>query len=411
MDSASSLPATRAGRLVLGVLLTALTAMLAISTDMYAPAMPAVAAEFGADWATTQLTLSLFVAGFAVSQLVYGPLSDRFGRRPVLAAGVLVYLGASVACISAASVEELMVYRFLQSLGACAGPVLGRAVVRDIYGREGAARMLAYLGAAMGFFPIVSPILGGWFVVELGWQSIFVAVSAYAALCLAGIVTVLHETNRWRDARATHPARLARNYAALLGDRQFVGYTIVLSFVYVALFLFLSGASLVLIGTFGLAPQEFGELFSLGVVLYMTGSFASGRFSARVGIDRLILIGSVISVASGVAMAGLALAGVASTYAVAGPMWLFTAGLGLVVPNGMAGAIGPHATMAGTASALVGFFQQGSAALIAALVGWAFEWTQTSLAFAVAATTLAGLAGFYGCVWRGRGGPVTATLS
>jgi DHA1 family bicyclomycin/chloramphenicol resistance-like MFS transporter len=411
MDSASSLPATRGRRIALGVLLTALTAMLAISTDMYAPAMPAVAAEFGADWATTQLTLSLFVAGFAVSQLVYGPLSDRFGRKPVLAAGVLIYLAASVACITAATIEELMVYRFLQSLGACAGPVLGRAVVRDIYGREGAARMLAYMGAAMGFFPIVSPILGGYLVVELGWRSIFIVVSVYAALALVGTVLVLHETNRWRDPSATHPARLARNYATLLGDRFFVGYTLVLSFIYAALFLFLSGSSLVLIGTFGLAPQEFGELFSLGVVCYVSGSFASGRLSARVGIDRLILIGSIVGATAGLAMVALALAGVAGTYAVVGPMWLFTAGLGLVIPNGMAGAIGPHATMAGTASAMVGFFQQGSAALIAALVGVLFEWTQMSVAVSVAAVTMAGLVGFYLCVWRSRGRTRAATLS
>jgi MFS transporter, DHA1 family, multidrug resistance protein len=411
MDSVSQLPETRARRLVLGALLTALTAMLAISTDIYAPAMPAVAKTFGADWATTQLTLSLFVAGYAVSQLVYGPLSDRFGRKRVLAAGILVYLAASGACLTAESIDELLAYRFLQSLGACAGPVLGRAVVRDIYGREGAARMLAYIGAAMGFFPIVAPILGGYLVVAFGWRSIFVVVTVYAAVALVGVLLVLHETNRWRDPRATHPVRLARNYGSLLGDRFFVGYTIVLSFVYVALFLFLSGAALVLIGSLGLAPQTFGELFALGVVCYISATLASGRLSPRVGIDRLILIGSFVGVAAGLLMVALALAKVTSVAAVIGPMWLFMIGLGLIIPNGLAGAIGPHQTMAGTASALVGFFQQGSAALIAALVGALFEWSQQSMAFSVAAATVAGLAGFYVFVWRGHGRKPAATLS
>ncbi|MGE5146212.1 MAG: multidrug effflux MFS transporter, partial [Candidatus Eiseniibacteriota bacterium] len=373
--------------------------------------MPAVAKAFGADRATTQLTLSVFVAGFAVSQLVYGPLSDRFGRKLVLAAGVFVYLAASLACIGAETIDQLMAYRFLQSLGACAGPVLGRAVVRDIYGREGSARMLAYMGAAMGFFPIVSPTLGGYLVVEFGWQAIFVVVSGYAALALLGTLVVLHETNRWRDPRATQPARLLSNYATLLGDRSFVGYTIVLSFIYVALFLFLSGSSLVLIDSFGVAPQDFGMLFSVGVVCYVTGSLASGRLAARIGGDRLILTGSVISVLAGLALVALALAGVADPFAIVGPMWLFTAGLGLVIPNGLAGAIGPHQTMAGTASALVGFFQQGSAALVAALVGAALEWSQMSVAFSVAGATLGGLAGFYAFVWRGHGRKRAATLS
>ena len=166
-----------------------------------------------------------------------------------------------------------------------------------------------------------------------------------------------------------------------------------------------------LIGTFGLSPQEFGKLFSVGVVFYVSGSFASARLSARVGVDRMILIGAVVTVVAGLVMAALALAGVADVVAVVGPMWLFTAGLGLVIPNGLAGAIGPHQTMAGTASALVGFFQQGSAALVAALVGALLEWSQLSVALSVAAATVAGLVGFYGLVWRTHGRARPATLS
>ena len=164
------------------MLLTALVAFGAISTDLYLPSLPAIGAGFAADISQVQLTLSVFLVGFAVSQAVYGPLSDRFGRRPVLLGGLSIYLIASLACMTAPGIGSLIAWRFVQALGACTGVVLGRAIVRDVYGREGAARMLSYMGMAMALAPALGPILGGYLQVWFGWRANFAGFAANVAL-------------------------------------------------------------------------------------------------------------------------------------------------------------------------------------------------------------------------------------
>ena len=159
----------RADSLTVAVLLTALVALGPISTDLYLPSLPAIGAAFGVDAGEVQLTLSVFLAGFACSQLVYGPLADRFGRRPVMLAGLALYSAATVICMVATSIDVLILARFLQAIGACVGPVLGRAVVRDVYGREGAAQVLSYMGMAMALAPAFGPIIGGY--LDRSWSS------------------------------------------------------------------------------------------------------------------------------------------------------------------------------------------------------------------------------------------------
>ena len=196
---------------VVTVLLTALVGFGAISTDLYLPSLPAIGESFGSTTAEVQLTLSVFLVGFAVSQIVYGPLSDRFGRRPVLIGGVAIYLLATLACLAAGSIGLLIGARFVQAVGACAGVVLGRAIVRDIYGREGAAKMLSYMGVAMALAPALGPILGGILQVLFGWRANFLVLAIFGGVCLLGVLLVLPETNRWRDPAATDPARLIRS--------------------------------------------------------------------------------------------------------------------------------------------------------------------------------------------------------
>lgn len=164
------------------VILTALVAFGPLSTDMYLPSLPAMKAEFGASVSDVQLTLSIFLAGFAVSQLLYGPLSDRFGRRPILIFGIFAYGIASVACFLATSIEMLIVARFFQAFGACSGPVLGRAIVRDVFGQDRAAQVLAYMGSAMALAPAVAPLAGGYLQVWFGWQASFVFLAGFAFL-------------------------------------------------------------------------------------------------------------------------------------------------------------------------------------------------------------------------------------
>jgi len=357
----------RSDSLAVAVLLTALVSFGPLSTDLYLPALPTLQRVFATDAASVQFTLSVFLMGFAVAQLAMGPLSDRFGRRPVLMAGLVVYIAASVACALAADIGQLTAARLVQAVGACCGPVLGRAVVRDVYGRERAARMYAYMSMAMALAPAVAPMIGGALTQGPGWRAGFALLATLGAAALAAVWLMLEETNRHRDADATDPGRLLSNYVMLLREPTFRGYALCFAAMFAALFAFISGSSFVLIGELGLSPVRYGMAFAAVIAGYMAGSFAAGRLTVRLGIDRMITIGLAAGCLGGFTGAGLALAGVVSLPAIILPVTLVMAAAGLVLPNAMAGAIAPFGTMAGTASALLGFLQM----LVAALVGMA----------------------------------------
>ena len=378
----------------IAVLLTLLVAFGPLSTDLYLPSLPTLVRVFGSDIATVQLTLSVFLVGFAVSQLVYGPLSDRFGRRPVLIGGIAVFVVASAACTLAGSIEQLIAARFFQALGSCCGPVLGRAVVRDVYGRERAASVLAYMAMAMALAPAIGPAAGGYLTVLFGWRANFVFLTVFGVAILAAVWLMLEETNRRRDPTALMPRRLVANYASLARSRTFAGYTLCLAATYSGMFAFISGSSFVLIEQFGLSPERYGMAFGVIVVGFMIGTFSAGRLTRRLGVDRLIGAGSTLSGLCGLAGLALAVARVDHTAAILAPMFGFMIGAGLLMPNAQAGGLGPFPTMAGTASALMGFTQMGLAAASGILVGSLQDGTQVPMMASVCAGALVAAASY-----------------
>ncbi len=373
----------RPDSLLVAVLLTLSVGMGPMATDFYLPSLPMIGEDLAADVATVQLTLSVFLAGFAVAQLVYGPLSDRFGRRPALLAGFGLFTLASVACTVVTSIEMLIAARFLQALGACAGPVLGRTVVRDVYGREGAARMLSYIGAAMALAPLIGPVIGGYLTVWFGWRANFVVLTLYGATVFTGVLLALSETNP-HIGEATGPAQMLRNYLGFLRHRAYVGYVLCHTATYAGLFAFISGSSFVFIEVLGLPPNLYGLCFAAAVAGYIAGAVVSGRIVRGVGLERMVPLGAAVCAAGGLAMAGIALAGIETVWTVLGPMMVYMFGVGFVLPNAMAGALGPFPTRAGAASALLGFTQMGLAALVGVAVGAAFDGTARPMAVAIA---------------------------
>lgn len=384
------------------VLLTALVAFGPLSTDMYLPSLPSLVTDFRTDVPTVQLTLSAFMVAFALSMLVYGPLSDRFGRRPVLLGAVALFVVASVACVFAPTIEALVVARVFQAMGCCAGPVLGRAVVRDVYGRERSAQVLSYMGTAMALAPAVGPIAGGWLQVVFGWHAVFVVLSLFSLIALIGTYFMLDETNAHRNPYATSPRGILRNYAALLSHRVYVGYLATIAACYCVIFSFISGSSFVLIEVVGLSPDLYGYCFATIVVGYMTGTFISGRFGRRVGGERLILIGGALGALGGGIMAFFAWTDQVTVLTIVLPQMLAMVGVGFVFPNSQAGAIGPFPQMAGAASALVGFFQMGVASVVGLAIGHAFDGTARPLATGVAVSGFLMLAFFLTLVWPVR---------
>lgn len=372
--------------LAIRALLTVLVAFGALSTDMYLPALPTLVTEFRSDVATVQLTLSVFMAGFAVAQLAYGPLSDRFGRRSMLIGGATLYLAASLICALAGSIETLIAARFFQALGACCGPVVARAVVRDVYDRERTATVFAYMGMAMAVAPIGAPVLGGFLMETAGWQSMFVVQAVIGLSVTVATWLMLAETNTHRDPDAIRPLRLLANYATLLKSPVFTGHTLVASFSFAGLFAYISASSFVLIDGLKLSPSVFGMCFGVVACGVMLGSFLAGRVSRKLGVDRMVRLGTAVCLLAGAAGIGMALDRIQTVPAVIAPMVVYTFGMGMIMPNAMAGAVGPFPRMAGLASALMGFVQMALSSAAGAIVG---HLTSTSALPMMAAVLLA----------------------
>ena len=382
--------------LPVGALLTALVALGQISTSIYIPSMPSIAAEFSSTPAHVNLTLSGFLLGFAVSQLLFGPASDRFGRRPVLFAGLGLYLAASVLCALASGIEMLIVGRVLQGMAACAGPVLGRAIVRDVYGAERTAAAMAWIGAALAVSPAVAPIIGGYLQEWFGWRASFVFLMLVGIVLFAATGWLLSETSPRHGpgggAPELHLAAdgFATTFLRLLADRRFLGYTLCVAFIFAGLMAYAAGGPFVFITLLGLSPSGYGMLAVFPVAGYLAGSIAAGRLSRRVPVARLTAAGLAISLCGGLGLVVPAAVAEPSVAAVVVPMMLFTAGLGIVLPTGMAGAMAPWPRVAGAASALLGCVQMlvaAGASLAAGLLP-----AVSALPMAAVITASAGLA-------------------
>ena len=368
----------------LAALLTTLVALGPLSTDLYLPALPTLARVFATDTGRVQLTLSVYLAGFALAQLAYGPLSDRFGRRPVMLGGLALYFVGTLGCIAAISIDALIAARLLQAVGACAGPVLGRAVVRDVWGPLDSARVLAYVSGAMALAPLVGPAIGGSLTVHFGWQSNFIALALISSLQTVAVWWWLKESNHQPDPTATRPRHIAQNFRRLLADRAFVGYVLALSFSYSALFAFISGSPFLLIDGYGLSPQAFGLCFGIVVAGYIFGATFSGRLVRRWGADRLLIVGGWLGAAAGWLMWALDWSGLHHPAALLAPMFVVALSVGMVMPNAVSRGLAPYPQMAGAAASLMGFFQMGIAALVGVAVGHSIDVDAQSLAIAIA---------------------------
>ncbi|HEB96936.1 MAG TPA: Bcr/CflA family efflux MFS transporter [Sedimenticola thiotaurini] len=364
-------------------IIAGLVAIGPLATDMYLPAFPQLMREFGSSMDQVQQTLSVFLVGFALAQLVYGPLSDRYGRKPVLLGGLLLFLASSIGAATADSMAGLTLLRLLQALGGSAGPVLGRAMIRDIHGPTESARLLSYIGTAMALAPAIAPILGGYMTSWLGWASIFLFLSAYAALGILLLGTQVPETMLIDGRHLASMRRLLHNYGELLRHRLWPWYTLTCSFVFAGLFSFLSGSPFVIIDYFGYREESYGLFFALIVFGFMAGTLIAGRLVRRMGIDRLIGTGALLAAGGGGSMALLALLRVDSVWAVILPHVIYMVGTGIVMPQAMAGALAPFPEIAGTSSALLGFIQMTLAAAVGVLVGQYHDGTPLSMSLSI----------------------------
>jgi DHA1 family bicyclomycin/chloramphenicol resistance-like MFS transporter len=375
----------RSGTFALTALLAALSAIGPLTTDMYLPSLPDIARTLMAPTAQVQLTISAYLFGFAVGQILYGPLSDRHGRKPVLMAALGLYLVASIACALSTSIDMLIAARAIQAIGGSGGIVLARAIVRDLYSGTRAGRELSLIGSVMALAPVLAPVVGGALQTGFGWRSIFITLIA-AGLCGAAVVwTKLPETLAQRAAEPVSPASMLKSYRVVARNPAYLSYLGMASSSYAGLFAWISGASFVLQNLYGLTPFSFGLAFAIGSIGYMIGATLAARLVVRVGIDFTIGIGAGACAAGGLAMMAALALGLTSAVSLVLPVALYLAGLGMVLPQSFAGALTPFPERAGTASSLLGFTQQTTAGLCGAVVGVMLGSSAWPLAAAVAA--------------------------
>lgn len=353
----------------LTALLALLTGLGPLSTDLYLPSMTDIGRSLAASPAQVQFTLSSYLIGIALGQILYGPVSDRHGRKRVLLAALGLYCVASFICCVANSIEMLIGARFLQALGGSGAIVLARAIVRDLYSGSRAGRELSLMSAVMAIAPVVAPIIGGVVQTGFGWRATFVVLVVIGIAALLTVWRLLPETLRERASEPVSFGASLRSFGVLARNRVFVVHTAAVALSYGGLFAWISGASFVLQDLYGLTPFTFGLAFAVTAAGYMTGAVLAARIVSRVGLERTIGLGACALALGGLAMSlALALAPL-SVLSLILPMAIYTAGIGLVLPQSFAGALTPFPERAGAASSLIGFVQQMSAAIIGAAIG------------------------------------------
>lgn len=351
-----------------------------LSTDLYLASLPSLGSVFNVPSSTVQLTLSMFVIAFGGAQLIVGPLSDRFGRRPVVIGGLSLYVLASLLCAISPSIELLIAARFVQALGCCSAIIIARAIVRDAYAPADSARVVARASTWLSIAPLTGPILGSYLQVAFGWRAAFVALSLLSALLLLMVVLRLPETNEHKNPRATEWAGLVANYRLVLGSREFWAYALPGALSYGSIFAFISGSSPVLIRVLQVPTAWFGFCFAFGVSGYMIGTIVCRRLLPKFGQTLTLRIGTTISLGAGALfLTGVAI-GLTHWTLVTGAMFLTMLAHGVNFPVSQSGSVTPFPKQAGTAAGLMGALYMCVAFAVGTAVGGSFNGTLYPLA-------------------------------
>jgi MFS transporter, DHA1 family, multidrug resistance protein len=343
-------------------LLVALGSFGSLTMSIYTPVMPSVGADLGAGSDSVKLTLTTYMLGFAIGQLFYGPLSDRYGRRPVLLVGVSFFIATTLACSLAPSIGSLIGLRVLQGLGAASGAVLSRALTRDAYSAHEMPVVMSWISLGMNISPSIGPTLGGFLGEWLSWRATFWFVGGFGLVLLLVSSLGLAETNRHRSAQVDL-ASLLRGSGEMLRDRHFLGYVLTLGFAMAINFGMLAGAPFILQDRLGFSPQEFGLISLLSIGGFTAGTFTNNRLVGRVAPTAIMSVAGWFHVFALIVMGTLSLSGVVAWWAIIGPHMVLSFGSGMIMPNSNAGALGLFPRLAGTAASWVGLAQMGMGAL------------------------------------------------
>lgn len=375
-----------------------------VTIDAYLPSLPAMADTLGASDAQLQLTLTLYMVGYAVSMLVCGPLCDRVGRRPVLLWGTALYLLATVVCVLASDVATIIVARMFQALGGCCGTVVGRVMVRDKFDKATQARMLSRISMGMALSPIVAPLVGSAIDIALGWRWVFIALALLGTMALALVGLLLPET---LVAAAGGPReRPLAVYRRLLGDPYFLRYALAISFVYCTYFPFIAESSVLLQRTMHLSQTAYALVFGLTVAGYVIGSNLFRRLSAHHAADRVISWAVALNLSGAGLLLGATTLFPLALPAIVGPFLLIMLSVGIAIPACQFGVLQPYASVAGSASGLFFFVQMALTAVCSFVTGCFSNGTAAPMVVMTAICSVG-----FAAVWAGLRRPAQVGLA
>ncbi|SDB81174.1 multidrug effflux MFS transporter [Acinetobacter boissieri] len=347
-------------------ILGALMAFTSLSTDIYLPAMPQMAHQLQGN---IELTVTGFLIGFAVAQLVWGPISDRVGRKTPLFIGMILFLVGSVGCALSQTIEQIVFWRVFQAFGACTGPMLARAMIRDLYSQKQAAQKLSLLTIIMAIAPIIGPLLGGQIIQFSSWHSIFWLLSLIGALMFICIFFI-PETHQVEKRAKRSLIHIFKNYGRLLGTWQFMRYSLCVAFFYVAAYTFIVGSPFVYISYYGIDAQHYGWLFALNIVGIMGISFINRKLVNTFSLESLLKVTTMIATVSLLLLCGLLYLNIGGIYSVIAMIFIFFSMNGIIAANSTASALDGVPEVAGSASALIGALQYGSGIISSLLLAW-----------------------------------------
>ncbi|HEX9463150.1 MAG TPA: multidrug effflux MFS transporter [Alphaproteobacteria bacterium] len=369
-----------------------LAAIGPFAIDMYLPALPTIAADLQASTAATQMTLMAFFVAFGLCQIVYGPVSDMVGRKAPLYVGLTLFTIGSIGCGAAPSIEWLILFRFVQGMGASSSMVIPRAIIRDLHTGVEATRLMATVMLVLSVSPILAPLTGSALIVPFGWRAVFAAVTVVAALGFVLVAACLRETRPAEDRITVSLGSVLGGFGELLRDGRFIGLTFIGGLGMSSFFAFLASSSFVYIGHFGLTPTEYGLAFSANAVGFIGASQFAARLGMRFGMSRVVATAAFLFALFAVALFIVTAAGVDSLAVLIGMLFVAFACLGLVIPSTMVLALEDHGPIAGMASALGGTLQMVAGGVMIVIVSLVFDGTAFPMVTTIALCAVGALA-------------------
>ncbi len=354
---------------ILILILSALTAFAPLSVDMYLPSMPSLVKTFDTNEANVQLTLSSFLFGFAIAQLIHGPLSDRFGRKYIIIVGIILYIIASIGIILSSSIELIILFRFFQAFGGSAGPVMARAIVRDTFTKDRSSQILSILFLVMSSAPLLAPFIGSQILIHLGWRYIFIILIIFSIICLLLTIVKLPESLPKNLRTNINFLTVINNYIYLFKNKFFVGYMFCMSFGFAGMFAYITGSPFFIIDYYGFSPEIFGIFFFINVLFLIIGSVINTIFVRKIGSYKMLKVGCIISSVTGVAILINILFFYNIDFTILPLISIFMPSVTITGANATASALNLFPKNVGTAAAALGSVQFAIGGVSSYLVG------------------------------------------